>query len=735
MPIVLRRKGAPAAAAGAVASLLSACLAPAAPGLAALDAPGVHGGAPTATVAGARVTLGDRQVSRSWLVSDGPVGGFVTTALADPARGEDWVAGPGSPDFALTLDGVPLSSAQGWASVTVQASDGPGVASVTFTATTAPAPLLPAGVTVVRTYTLHAGSPTIAVTATLHDGTPAPLRVGAYTLDEVTAPVQGSAEVDAYRGGSDFTTSFRSTLTATGTFDDEGEVLRADAGGAGWFIVAQRRGGAMSRVGAVASGTTWRTYAGVDPARDLLDTGPETVPNSDDNRIANPAYPAPVRERTVLPLSDLDLGAAFTGVYAGGAQEAAAAFGAEAFAHGAPAPPRSVDLNTFHPWSHGPGLSDANLRPQAALAKQLGVETFMLDDQWQGSSSGDWAWDTARFPLDPSGVPQFVDYLHAIGLNLGLWMSPMEFNPSSATYAAHPDWACTPTGDATAQIPSDAGLGVWDATNQAFLAHMTGVVDHAIAAWGVTEFKFDFLTWLDCPPHDYLDYEDAFVGWVRTLEQRHPTVGFEIEETNDQRTWPFESVSLGTSWFDNDHTATPVQKQLHDVWSATPWIPPSTLGVGLYDGTLAPPYTASFLMPLAMLTHVTFWTDLTTIPAADRAETSWWLGWYAQHRAGLSGVVFSLTPAADPLDGQSWAAFQPWQDGHGYVFAFRQGGASPSLTVALHGVDPGAEYSLTDVRTGASLGEATGAQLSAGFTVTLASSWMAQVISVVPVGD
>ena len=690
------------------------------------------GGNPSATVTGDRVTLGDHLVRRSWRILGGPLGGFVTDGFDDPAHARHWANPGGAPDFTLTLDGAPLTSALGWSSVVATAAQDHGLPSVTITASTAPAPTVAAGIEVVRTYTLHAGSPTIAVTTTLHNGTPAVLRLGAWTLDEITSPQAATAEVDAYRGGSDFTTSFHTATTQAGSFDAEGEVLRADAGGAGWFIVAARRGGAMSRVGAAASSGAYRTYASVDPARDLLDAGPETVPNSDDNRVTNPAYPAPIRQRTVLPLSDMNLGAAYTGVYAGGTQEAAAALAAEADAHGAAALPRSIDLNTFHPWSHGPGLSDANLRPQALVAKQLGVETFMLDDQWQGSSSGDWTWDTARFPLDAQGVPQFVDYLHALGLNLGLWMSPMEFNPGSATYAAHRDWACTPTGDVTAQLPSDAGLGVWDATNPALQAHMTSVVDNAITAWGVTEFKFDFLTWVDCPPHDYMDYEDAFVAWVRALQQRHPGVVFEIDETNDQRTWPFESLTLGTSWFDNDHTSTPVQKQLHDVWSAAPWIPPSTLGTGLYDGTLTPPYTPSFLMPLAMLTHVTFWTDLTRLSAAEQTETAWWLAWYAQHRGDMSGVVFNLTPESDPLDGQAWAVLQPWHDGHGEVFAFRQGGAAAAITVGLHGVDADTVYALTDVRSGTQLGITTGAQLAAGFTVTLPTPWSAQVIAVDP---
>src|SRR5205823_10095302 len=141
---------------------------------------------------------------------------------------------------------------------------------------------------------------------------------------------------------------------------------------------------------------------------------------------------------------------------------------------------------------HGPGLSDAKLRPQAQILKALGGEVLMLDDQWQGSSSGDWQWDTSPFPLDPGGVPRFVDYLHSLGLQLGLWMSPAEFNSSSATYKSHPQWACAPIGDVTAQIPSDAGLGVWDMTNKHFQRYWTGVIDRLIAQSAVRECRFAF---------------------------------------------------------------------------------------------------------------------------------------------------------------------------------------------------------------------------------------------------
>jgi hypothetical protein len=477
-------------------------------------------------------------------------------------------------------------------------------------------------------------------------------------------------------------------------------------------------------------------WAGVDNARDLLDAGPILTSPPNYNRVENPAYPVPVRQRTVLPLGTLELGRAHTGVYHGGAQEAAANFVTDFATNVAPLHPRTVGLNTFHPWNHGADFNATTMLGQAQAGKALGLESLMLDDQWQGGpggESGDWQFDPVRFPdSDHDGTPDFVGQLHALGINLGLWMSPVEFNMASRTYKAHPEWACAPTGDLTAQVPDDAGLGVWDATNPQFQDYLTSVIDRAVDKWGVKEFKFDFQAWVDCPPHDYLDYEDAFVSLVRRFESRHPAVTFELDETNDQRAWAFESASLGPSWFDNGHLhgSGAVPKLLHDVWSAAPWLPPSSIGMGLYDGTLQAPYTPQYLMPLALLSHVTFWTDLTKLSPGDAAETSWWTSWYRAHRADLSGLVYEDT-AADPIDGASWAAFQPWSDGHGYLFAFRQSGGPDTLAVPLHGVDVGRSYVLTDVRTGSVIGTVPGSTLANGLSVTLAK-FQAQVIAVQP---
>jgi hypothetical protein len=715
-------------AAAPLVALLAACV----PAQAASSS--ARSGDAVALVSGTQALLGDREIVHSWRTD--PRGTVLTTALADPLAGRQWSASA-SPEFSITLDSLSTTSTDAWRLLGATAQRTP----------VDPArPAADSGVEIVfryglagqsleldRTWSLYPGSAVQAVASTLVNRTPAAVRVGQYSLAELSSPARAIAEVQTYHGGSDWRQDFRVTKRESGPFDDEGEIAQFDDGrGAGWFLVGERRSGAMSRVGRSPTGRTW---VGVDNARDLLDLGPLLTSPPSYNRLENPAYPVPVRQRTLLPYGALELGRAYLGVYHGGASEAAAAFATDFASHEMPAFARTVDLNTFHPWGHGSGLSDANLRREADVFKALGGETFMLDDQWQGKSAGDWQWDAQRFPTSSAdGVPDFVHYLHAHGLALGLWMSPAEFNPSSRTYAEHPTWACTPTGDVTARIPDDSGLGVWDMTAAPLRAHLSSVIDRLIAQDGVREFKFDYVTWVDCPPHDYLDYEDAYVAWVREQERRHPGVSFELDETNDQRLWPLRSVALGPSWFDNGHLkgSSYPARLLHDIWSAAPWIGPSTLGFGTYDGTLAPPYTADYLMPIALLGHVTFWSDLTRLSRAQADETAWWIAWYEAHRQALAGLAYEDT-AADPLDGSSFAAFQPWSGDHGFVFAFRQGGSARDVTIPLQGLRSSESYRVSTVRSATVLGTFTGAQLERGLALTMPERYSALVLSLEPI--
>jgi hypothetical protein len=654
------------------------------------------------------ISLGNELIRRDWTASQGHV---TATALVDLRTGRNWLR-PG-PDFRVDVDGLPTA----WAFTS--AVQGPGQVTFRFAG--------PDGSELVRTVMLRPHSAVLETTTSLTAGV-APVRVGAWSLDQVQVP--GAVEVQTFHGGSDWRDDYRVTSTHSGTFDAEGQVARTDDGhGAGVFLVSERRSGIASRV----TRTTDGVGVGVDLARDAFDFGPLQTDPPDYNRLDNPAYPVPVRSRLVQPGASLRLGRAFTGIYSGGAPEAGFAF-AQDFHLATPSYPLTVGVNSFHPWNHGPGMSDANLRRQALLAKRLGAEAYLLDDQWQGGpdgESGDWNFDPDRFPdHDKDGQPDFVSWLHDQGMKLGLWMSLVEFNKHSKTYKQHPDWVCAPTGLATSQVEDDAGLGVWDATNPALQAYLLGTVDRLVRAYDVRELKLDFQAWVDCGGHDYLDYEDAFLGMVREIERRHPQVTVQLDETNDQRAWPFSSAVLGPSWFDNGHLhgSTKQAKLLHDLWVASPWLPTSSIGVGFLDGTLDAAHPAAYLTPMALLSHLTFWTDQAKLPASARAEVAWWLRWYRAHRADLASASYELT-ASDPIDGRAPMVLEPWNGGHGELFAFFQ--VAGSVTVHVRGVAPARTYRVIDVRTGHVVTTATGTAL-AHLTLRGKAS-TAQVLSVVPV--
>ncbi len=76
--------------------------------------------------------------------------------------------------------------------------------------------------------------------------------------------------------------------------------------------------------------------------------------------------------------------------------------------------------------------------------KDIGIDTFVLDDGWFGnrnddkSSLGDWYANAQKFP---NGLKPVADYVHKSGLKFGLWFEPEMISKKSDLYIRHPDWA------------------------------------------------------------------------------------------------------------------------------------------------------------------------------------------------------------------------------------------------------------------------------------------------------
>ncbi|SHJ16572.1 alpha-galactosidase [Tangfeifania diversioriginum] len=79
----------------------------------------------------------------------------------------------------------------------------------------------------------------------------------------------------------------------------------------------------------------------------------------------------------------------------------------------------------------------------AKIAKEIGVEMFVIDDGWfkgrvnDHAGLGDWTVDKNKFP---NGLKPMIDKINDMGLDFGIWIEPEMVNPNSDLYRAHPDW-------------------------------------------------------------------------------------------------------------------------------------------------------------------------------------------------------------------------------------------------------------------------------------------------------
>ena len=89
---------------------------------------------------------------------------------------------------------------------------------------------------------------------------------------------------------------------------------------------------------------------------------------------------------------------------------------------------------------------NVNEKQQLALAKvarEIGVEMFVIDDGWfkgrinDTGGLGDWTVDKEKFP---NGLKPLIKQINDMGMDFGIWVEPEMVNPNSDLYRAHPDW-------------------------------------------------------------------------------------------------------------------------------------------------------------------------------------------------------------------------------------------------------------------------------------------------------
>jgi alpha-galactosidase len=707
-----------------------------------------------ARVGATSIELGNTQAKRRWTRAP-----FRTDALAD-RRGADRTWSTGSRDFTLTVGGLELGSeAFGVESVTVTTLARRGLRVTMRLA----APLRLPGVSVTR---IAEAYPDVAGfrTQTVIDSA-APLVLERATLEEAAPSGAVAPTIHAFRAGADWREpdwtgpaltigdphpgTWRESHTAAAgqPLAGSGEWLSLTDGERSAFMVTERNDLPSSRVGYDGRAAT----AVVDFSRDVLSLGPF----EEQAHIENPG-PGPGRVRTVRPGEPLALPAVFTGFGRNEGDEPwqfhryLTEHRVLPYEHAVTFNSNGVDQNRISTGAKD-DMDLATVQEIAPIARRMGVGTFILDDGWQ-ARSGDWQPDSPQYPEprwdgspDSKFRPRFPDsefraVREAIApMKLGLWMSPTFFNPASETYAQHPEWVCRPLGDALVASnqadpnsgSNEAGLGPW---GPAALPHVERRINEAVETWGVRYFKFDFLVWLDCLEgpdgvRDLYEFHDAFVAMLDRLRADHPDVTFQIDETNDYRLFPFESVTRGPTWFQNGGPS--VDRMLHNLWNLSPYVPAFALGQNALANEDFGRHPIDTLMAAALLSHITFFHDPRRLPDAVIDRVGDWTAFYDQHRDELGGVVYPLLD--DPLE-RGWTALQAWDPdaGTGALLAFRQDSADDQRRIALENVPPGGVFELVSAPDGATAGTATSEQLRTGVEVRIPEAEGARVLLIRP---
>lgn len=102
---------------------------------------------------------------------------------------------------------------------------------------------------------------------------------------------------------------------------------------------------------------------------------------------------------------------------------------------------RPVIYNSWY--ATGFNINEGQQIELAKVAKEIGIEMFVIDDGWfkgrinDKGGLGDWVVDSEKFP---NGLNPMIKIINDLGLDFGIWVEPEMVNRNSDLYRKHPDW-------------------------------------------------------------------------------------------------------------------------------------------------------------------------------------------------------------------------------------------------------------------------------------------------------
>jgi hypothetical protein len=388
--------------------------------------------------------------------------------------------------------------------------------------------------------------------------------------------------------------------------------------------------------------------------------------------------------------------------------------------------------------SGGPDAEEQGVIKSAALARELGFETFVVDAMWF-PQSGDWRWDRKRFP---HGHRPIEEYVHSHDMKMGLWMAYTQGSnsndPKALSISQHPDWFVGPPKlDPDGHINWDAliDLGYDPARDWAEQA-----TQRVISDYKVDYFKTDYTPIVTkCQQTNHRHHYGVDVSYWSTLGY------YAVQEAMLQK-FP-DLIGEGCSGSGHMKDFGNIRRvhviAMNDTLSSLPD------RQAIYD--------SSFAFPPAVLMNYTYENFYDTV--SDAPEPYFWrsammsqwqidptnsAAWTPEQRAKVKRATEIYKSWIRPIlqdvevhhilprpDGYHWDGMFYWSASlkHGTLYIFRPNSDEATRRVSLKGLTPKVRYKVRTEDRSTSEGIYSGTELmNAGLSIHLPGKYTSDLV-------
>ncbi|MHB9029843.1 MAG: alpha-galactosidase [Candidatus Latescibacterota bacterium] len=379
----------------------------------------------------------------------------------------------------------------------------------------------------------------------------------------------------------------------------------------------------------------------------------------------------------------------------------------------------------------------------ARMAKEMGVELFVMDDGWfkgrkdDRAGLGDWTPDPGKFP---KGLAPLAQGVKGLGMDFGIWVEPEMVNPNSDLFRAHPDWALHTPNRTAHEGRRQLVLNFARDDVKKFTIDW---LDRLLTESPIRFVKWDMnrqvseAGWPEVPRERQRELRIRYIRNLydifRTVREKHPEVVFESCSSGGGRVDP-GILSLADQVWTSDNTDPGDRLQIQYGYSHA--FPARTMVNWVTDSEWHNKTTSlTFKFHVAMAGNLGVGGNLTKWSPEERSLAAKLIAQYKSIRHIVQlGDQYRLQ---NPFEGTRTALQFVTRDGkESVVFSFQTLETLPGATVSagspdcllLHGLDPDGTYSVGELGSDAMEKVSGAALMLSGIPVRLQGNYASRII-------